>query len=453
MNVVASNRVLAEPKRSTATELNGFRGGDVDDETARELARRADILGPTYHLFYERPLKVSRGSGAYVYDTDNVEYLDMYNNIPGVGHCNPKVALAVYRQMMELNTHTRYLYPSILDYGERLLATFGDSVDHLMLTCTGSEANDLAVRIAQHRRGKQGVIVTENAYHGSTALTAALSPSITGTVSPNNSWVRTVKAPDPYREGAATAERFATDVARTIAELESDGTGFAAFLADMVLSTDGVIAEPVPFFAAVEDLVHRAGGAFIADEVQSGFARLGDGLWGFARHGLRPDIITMGKPMGNGFPVAGLAASDELLAAFGRDIKYFNTFGGSPVAVAAATAVLDEIADRALVENANRLGRRLLDGLAAVAPADPAIGDVRGAGLFVSVEYVDDHDTKRPNARRAAEVVAAMREAHVLISSTGMYANSLKIRPPLIIDDAGIDRFLEIFESVSRRLS
>lgn len=443
---------VTPPVRSTAMSLNSFRGGDgIDPETGRLLKRRADVLGPTYHLFYERPLNLVRGDGAYVYDVDGVEFLDMYNNIPGVGHCNPRVADVVHRQMLTLNTHTRYLHTAILDYGERLLATMPDSVHHMLLTCSGSEANDLAIRIVQHRAGGRGIIVTENAYHGSTDVSAAVSPSISGGVTAGNGWVRTVSAPDPYREGYdAAGPRFAADVERAIAELEADGTGFAGFLADMVLSTDGVIADPTPFFADVERVVHNAGGSFIADEVQSGFGRLGGGMWGFARHGLRPDIVTMGKPMGNGFPIAGLVANHELLADFGRDVTYFNTFAGSPAAVAAATAVLDEIEQRELIAHAADLGARLLDGMKSLAGTDPFIGEVRGAGLFTSVEYVTDLDSKTPNASRAADVIREMRERGVLISSTGTYANSLKVRPPLVIDQKGIDRYLETFEIVSR---
>jgi 4-aminobutyrate aminotransferase-like enzyme len=441
----------AQLERTTASGLNRFDSSRATGEVATEVARRAEALGPTYHLFYEEPLRVQRGEGAYLYDVEGREYLDMYNNIPGVGHSNPRVAEAVYRQMLEVTTHTRYMHPAIVDYAERLLSTFPDSVNHVMLTCTGSEANDLAVRIAQHKNGKRGMIVTDFAYHGSTGISAAISPSITGSVAEGDSWVRTVRAPDPYREGPAAAERFLQEVARAIGELEADGTGFAGFVADMVLSTDGVIPDPTPYFAPVAALVKQAGGAFIADEVQSGFARLGDTMWGFQRHFLEPDMITMGKPMGNGYPVAGLAVSRELLAEFGRDVTYFNTFGGNPAAVAAAGAVLDEIVDRELQANAKRLGGILLEGLRDVQAEDETIGDVRGAGLFVAVEYVSDQDTKTPLPSRAAQIVRDLRSAGVLISSTGAYANSLKIRPPLVIDNAGIERFLETFAAVSRK--
>jgi len=444
---------LGEEGRSELiARFNGYSGaGELDANVQREIERRARTLAPSYNLFYASPVQVASSNGAYLFGPDGTRYLDMYNNIPAVGHANPRVAQAVYDQMRVLNTHTRYLYPSLADYGQRLLATMPAEVDRLFFTNSGSEANDLAVRVARAASSATGVIVTAAAYHGSAGFADAVSP-ISRVVSgmPDPTWLRTVRAPDPYREGDAAGDRFLSDVKEAVADLERSGLGLAAMFSDMVLSTDGVIPDPTTFFGPVVDAVHRHGGFFIADEVQSGFGRLGDGMWGFARHGVIPDLVSMGKPMGNGFPVAGLAGREKVFAAFGKNANYFNTFGGSPVAVAAASAVLDEIEQNDLIARSKRLGKRLIDGLSSLRAFDPWIGDIRGAGLFVAVEYVTDPDAKTPNPRRALDVVARHRQQGVLISNTGAGNNSLKIRPPLVIDDAGIDHFLDVFAAISK---
>ncbi|WP_223694866.1 aspartate aminotransferase family protein [Leifsonia poae] len=433
------------------SRFNGYSGDSELDEATRNLIeRREQTLAPSYNLFYSQPVEVASSAGAYLVGPDGTRYLDMYNNIPAVGHANPRVAKAVYDQMRVLNTHTRYLYPSLADFGQRLLGTMPTELDRLFLTNSGSEANDLAVRVARAATSAQGVIVTAAAYHGSAGYADAISP-ISRVATPGNDpeWLRVVPAPDPYREGPEAAARFAADVGAAALDLERAGYGLAAFFADMILSTDGVIPSPTSLFSQVAVVVHSHGGLFVADEVQSGFGRLGDGLWGFTRHGLTPDLVTMGKPMGNGFPVAGLAGRREVFAAFGKRASYFNTFGGSPVAVAAASAVLDEIEDRELISRSKTLGARLEDGIRRISDVDSSIGDVRGAGLFVAVEYVTDKDEKTPNTARALEVVARHRDRGVLISNTGAANNSLKIRPPLVIDEAGIDHFLEVFAEIS----
>lgn len=438
------------PTRDELLERFNFAASDIDPETRAEVDRRASVLAPSYNLFYSRPVEVSSSEGAYMFGSDGTRYLDMYNNIPAVGHANPRVTAAVAEQMAVLNTHTRYLYPSLADYGTRLLATMPPPVDRLFLTNSGSEANDLAVRIARTFTGNTGVIVTKGAYHGSAGYADAISP-ISRIVSnvPDPEWVRTVAAPDPYREGPAAAARFASDVDAAIDDLNRQGFRIAALFMDMVLSTDGVIPGPLGVFEGAIERVRSSGGIFVADEVQSGFGRLGDGMWGFSRHGIEPDLVTMGKPMGNGFPVAGLAGREPVFAAFARKASYFNTFGGSPVAVAAATAVLDEIEDHQLIARSKEVGTRLIDGLHAMKHLDPGIGDVRGSGLFVAVEYVTDRSSKLPDAARALEIVTRCRDRGVLISNTGTANNSLKIRPPLVIDEAGIDEFLSVFTALS----
>jgi 4-aminobutyrate aminotransferase-like enzyme len=305
------------------------------------LERRASVLGPAYRLFYRDPIHIVRGNGTRLYDVDGVEYLDAYNNVPAVGHCHPAVVAAQSKQAGVLNTHTRYLSTELVEYAERLVDTFPDELSNVMFTCTGSESVDLALRIARHGRSGTGVVVTQNAYHGTTAAAAAISPSL-GASMPLGADVRVVPAPRP-NAGQNVGEKFAADVSAVIEDLHRHGHGVAALITDTIFSSDGVYPDPSGFLQPAVDAVRRSGGVFIADEVQPGFGRTGDGMWGFTRHGITPDLVVMGKPMGNGMPIAALVARPELLAEFGRQVRYFNTFGGNPVAIAAANAVLDVI--------------------------------------------------------------------------------------------------------------
>ncbi|WP_239685100.1 aspartate aminotransferase family protein [Ventosimonas gracilis] len=413
--------------------------------TKGRIKRRSRALGPAYRLFYQQPVEVCRAQGVLLYDSDGNEYLDAYNNVVSVGHCHPKIIAAVHQQMQTLCTHTRYLQDGILDYAEDLLSTFGGKLSasgHAMFTCTGSEANDLALRIAMHHTGKRGIIITHEAYHGNSHLTASISPSL-GDNSPLGTWVRQIPAPDAYRlpkEGLG--QWMAGQVQKQIQDLERHGDGLAAFIVDSAFSSDGVYTHPTDLLAPVAEVVHAAGGLFIADEVQSGFGRLGDSLWGYQRHGVAPDIVTMGKPMGNGFPVAGIAILPEVVESFGRAMRYFNTFGGNSVAMAAAQATLNVIRDEGLLENAQSVGRFLKDGLLELAKSHASIGDVRGSGLYLGVEMVQDRSSKQSSPFAATYLVNALRERRVLISASGFDGNSLKIRPPLVFAKAHAERFL-----------
>jgi 4-aminobutyrate aminotransferase-like enzyme len=312
-----------------------------------------------------------------------------------------------------------------------------------MFTCTGSEANDLALRIARFYTGKTGIIVTEEAYHGNSGAVAAISPSL-GKKSALDPYLRTVAAPDSYRLPAAEIGRkMAEDVARQIADIERHGGGFAAFTADSVFSSDGLYVDPVDVLGPIAEVVRKAGGLFIADEVQSGFGRTGTHLWGHARHKIDPDIVSMGKPMGNGYPVAGIVLRSELVAEFGTSMRYFNTFGGNSVAIAAASAVLDTILEDGLMANAVKIGGQILDGLKDLQKKYDFVGDVRGTGLYFGVELVKDRDLKTPDMDRALAVVNALRDRRILISATGADAHILKIRPPLVFTSDNAGRLLE----------
>ena len=395
-------------------------GADISQADRELIARREAVLGPAYRLFYDRPVHVVRGEGVWLYGADGEAYLDVYNNVACVGHSHPRVVEAIARQAATLNTHTRYLTDLVVDYAERLAAILPRELGRLMFTCTGSEANDLALRIARARTGGTGVIVTANAYHGVTAAIAELSPSL----GPANPLVR----PRARRPGRRICGRCARGPGRHAGPRHPPG---GAAGRHHLLQRRGV-RPIVPDFGEAVAAVRAAGGMFIADEVQAGFGRTGV-AWGFQRHGLTPDLVTMGKPMGNGHPIAGVAARPEVVEAFGREVRYFNTFGGNPVSCAAGLAVLDVIRDEGLEANAREVGAYLRERLA-------PFGGVRGAGLFVGLQL--------ESADEATRVVQALRERRVLISATGPRGDALKIRPPLVFSRANADQFLEALTAV-----
>jgi 4-aminobutyrate aminotransferase-like enzyme len=423
--------------------VNGFdptRAAGLPPATQELIGRRDRVLGRAYRLFYDEPVSFTRGSGVHLYDAEGNAYLDAYNNVPCVGHSHPHVTEAVTRQLATLNTHTRYLTDGVIAYAERLVATHDLAAPaNAMFTCTGSEANDLALRIARHQTGATGIIVTANAYHGVTAALAELSPSLGPNV-PLGAHVRTVTAPGP-------GVNFTAAVAWAISDLERHGHRLAAFLADSLFSSDGLLPDPAGFLAPVAEIVRAAGGLYIADEVQSGFARTGTHMWGYQRHGLTPDIVTMGKPMGNGLPIAGLVARRDILDDFGASARYFNTFGGNPVCVAAAAAVLDVLDAEALPANAVATGAYLNDELSRIARGSAVLGDVRGAGLYLGVDVITPADGA-PSPELASAIVNGMRRRRVLISATGPHGNVLKVRPPLPFLAEHADQFLAAFTDV-----
>jgi 4-aminobutyrate aminotransferase-like enzyme len=418
---------------------------DAHRRDADLLARRRRLLGPAYRQFYEEPLEIVRGKGVHLYDAEGVEYLDAYNNVPCVGHSHPRVVAAIAEQAGRLNTHTRYLGEPILDYSERLLDSLGAGLGHVMFTCTGSEATDLALRIARFHTGAAGVVVTSNAYHGVTTAAAAVSPSLGAAVAPGPE-VRTIAAPSP---GAIDAEeegaRMAAELQVAVAELEAAGHGFAALIADSIFSSDGIVPDPAGFLRPLAAAVTDRGGLFVADEVQAGFARTGGSMWGFERHGITPDLVTMGKPMGNGMPIAAVATRAELLDEFGATVRYFNTFGGNSVSIAAATAVLDVIEDEGLLASADAVGRALLDALVELEGRHEVLRAARGAGLFVGVDLVSP---RGDSAALADRVVEGLRERRVLLAATGPHKDVLKIRPPLLFSFADADRLVTALDDV-----
>jgi 4-aminobutyrate aminotransferase-like enzyme len=430
--------------------VNAYSGASnaaISDADAALIRRRQELLGPAYRLFYEAPLHIVRGEGVWLFDSEGRKYLDVYNNVVPVGHCHPAVVEAIAAQAAVLNTHTRYLHSTIIEYAERLLAIFPNELAHVMFTCTGSEANDLALRLARLYTGVEGVIVTELAYHGVTEAVAEISPSLKPLPS-NLRRVKAVPAPDTYRiPPHGLAERFATDVREAISQLQNNGSGVAALIFDTIFSSDGVFADPPGFVREAVEAVHAAGGLIIADEVQAGFGRTGAGMWGFARHSFVPDLVTIGKPMGNGQPIAGVIMKPQTVEKFAKTNRYFNTFGGNPVSCAAALATLKVIQDEDLITNARTVGTYLMERLRDLSSRHSCIGDVRGSGLFIGVELVQDRATKEADSKVALAIVNTLRQRGILLSATGPQANVLKIRPPLVFQKEHADFLLSALDT------
>lgn len=420
--------------------------------TSSLLERRRRVMGDRAPLFYRRPLQLVRGEGVWVFDADGHRYLDAYNNVPHVGHCHPDVVAALARQAGTLNTHTRYLDEQVVTYSERLVQTFDPSLSNVVLVCTGSEANELALRIAREVTGRRGVICTDFSYHGNTTAVAEISTLLTG---PDRrpDHVRTVPVMDPYRErhgrdDGALIEQYADDVQRAVDELRTSGAGLAAMLVCTAFSNEGLPLVPAGYLERAARIVHDAGGVLIADEVQGGFGRFGTHLWGHAALGAVPDIVTLGKPMGNGHPLAGVVTRPELLEEFTSRQMYFNTFGGNPVSAAVGMAVLDIIERDDLMANARRTGAYVLERLGRLQETHELVGDVRGKGMFFAVELVVDRETKEPAAAQTRLVVEGMRDRGVLISSIGPHDNILKIRPPMPFGSAHADLLVDAMDDV-----
>lgn len=420
--------------------------------TAGLLERRFRVLGRHSPLFYERPLEIVRGEGVWLWDADGKRYLDAYNNVPHVGHCHPHVVEAIARQAAKLNTHTRYLHEAVVSYAERLTATFDPALSSLVMACTGSEANELALRIAKVTTGGEGVICTNCAYHGNTREVAQIS---TWFAPPEGRapWIRAVDPPDTYRglralSGQALEDAYVAEIEAAITSLNSNGISLAAMLICTVYSSEGLPNVPPGFMRRAVELVRKAGGLFIADEVQGGFGRIGHHMWGHQRFGVVPDLVTLGKPMGNGHPVSGVVLGEDLLESFTSRAMYFNTFGGNPVSAAAAHAVLDVLEREKLRENAVAVGDYVVAALGKLAARHPIIGDVRGLGMFFGVELVRDRRTKEPATAEAKRLINAMRDRGILISRIGPKDNILKIRPPMPFTREHADLLLATLDDV-----
>lgn len=419
-------------------------------DPAELIERRRKVLGPALHLTYERPLHAVRGDGVWIYDENGRPHLDAYNNVPHVGHAHPEIVAAISRQSRLINTNTRYLHDAVVEYAERLTARCPESLDVCVFVNSGSEATDVAWRIARAWNGHEGALVMEDAYHGCTEATAALSPIRwpKGATPPH---VRCLAAPDTCRGRWATGDanaavRFAEDADRRIAELDASDMKPAALVVDTALCTNGVPDVPEGWLAAVADRVRSAGGLVVADEVQYGFGRPGTCFWGFELHGIVPDLVVLGKSAANGMPLGAVITRADVLRRFRDRHHLFSTFGGNPVATAAGIAVMNVIGDEDLQTNARETGACLRQRLEALMREHESIGRVSGRGLFCIVDIVEDRDTGRPNSALAARLQNTMRDEGVLVGLEGRHDSFLKIRPPMPFGPAHTDLLIAALE-------
>ena len=417
------------------------------------LRRRAAALAPSYQLFYDDPVQLVHGEGVWVFDADGNRYLDCYNNVPSVGHAHPRVVAAVANQTALINTHTRYLHEHVVELAERLAASLAGDLSTCYFVCTGTEANDLAVQIARVVTGHHGVVVTERSYHGNSDLVGKLSTD-SYPESERPDWLGVVEPPNtyrgPFREPEADlGAKYASMVDDSLIELDRRGHGLAAALIDSSWDSNGVLIAPDDYVDRVAASVRTAGGLVIADEVQAGYCRLGHNFWGHANYDLVPDIVTIGKPMGAGHPVAAVVTTPDIAARFAERRNYFNTFGGNPVSAAVALAVLDVIADEDLLSNSATTGALLGAGLAELASRRHVIGHVQGSGLFWGLDLVADRATREPVAYADAKRLAsALRNRGILAGVTGRYTNVLKLRPPLVFQPAHVELLLPTLDDV-----
>lgn len=428
--------------------------GADDDPVLRKrdlAAKRTTVLGSSLSLSYDDPIHMVRGLGAYLYDDAARRYLDTVNNVPHVGHGNRRVAEAIARHSRLLNTNTRYLHGEIVALADELLAHFPAPLEVVFLVCSGSEANELALRMARNHTGNDGVVCLEGGYHGNTGGLVEVSQYKFDGPGGRGPSDRVAVAPMPdvyrgrYRRGAGLtddelAQRYADDMARAAARLAAS---VAAFIAEPILGCGGQIEPPPGYLDAAFRHIRRAGGVCIADEVQVGFGRVGDAFWGFELQDVVPDIVTLGKPMGNGHPVAAVVTTREIADSFANGMEYFSTFGGNPVSCAAARAVLAEIRDRGLQEHAHTVGGGLLRGLREITSDHPIVGDVRGRGLFLGIEFVRDRASREPFPAACSYLVNRAREMGVLLSVDGPAHNVIKIKPPLVFGEAEAELLLE----------
>ena len=426
-----------------------------DPGWSNTLAGRQRHLAPSLGVSYRRPLKIVRGWRQYLYDETGRAYLDVYNNVPLVGHGHPRVVRAAQEQLALLNTNTRYLHDTIVRFAERLTALLPEPLSVCVFLNSGSEANELALRLARAHTGRRDVIVLEHAYHGHTTTLVDLSPyKFEGPGGEGRRpWVHVAPLPDVYRgrwrrDDPEAGVKYAQGVGAIVAHLRVEERGPAAFLGESVPSVAGQIVFPPGYLAEAFRHVREAGGVCIMDEVQTGFGRLGSHRWGFEKQGVVPDIVVLGKPIANGFPLGAVVTTPEIAASFDNGMEFFSTFGGNPVACAAGLAVLDVLEEEHLQDRAWRVGQHLLAGLRRLQERHNLIGDVRGAGFFLGVELVRDRTTLEPASEEAAYVVERLRERGVLTGVDGPGHNVLKLRPPLILSREDADLFLAMLGEV-----
>ena len=436
---------------AASSSLRTACGVPTPDVTDRErlLSTRHDRLGRNLSLAHGTPLHITRGRGQFLIASDGRPYLDLVNNVCHVGHCHPRVVQAISEQASTLNTNTRYLHDSILRYAERLVDTMPPPLSVCYFVNSGSEANELALRMARSATGGHDAVVVDGAYHGSTPNCVSMSPykfNGKGGSGPSD-WVHVVPMPDTYRgphRGDDAGAAYAIEAADVIGAACRNGRAVAALFIESMLSCGGQIPLPDGYLSAAAEYARRAGAVYVADEVQVGFGRVGEAFWGFQLHDVTPDIVVLGKPMGNGHPMGAVVTTPEIAASFDNGMEFFSTFGGNPVSCRCGLAVLDAIEEESLQERARRLGDRFRSGLRTLQAQHPEIGDVRGHGLFLGIDLVLDASQRTPNPGLARTVVNIMAERGVLLSTDGPHGNVIKIKPPLVLDEADIDMTIRL---------
>ncbi|GAA4911646.1 aspartate aminotransferase family protein [Nesterenkonia rhizosphaerae] len=415
------------------------------------LSRRFATMGRHEPLFYNEPLHLVSAHGVWLTDISGRRYLDAYNNVPHVGHCHPRIVEALRSQASTLNIHTRYLNEHVVDYSEELLSRFEPSLNRVLLTNSGSEANDLAFRMAAQHTGARGILVTDHSYHGNTTLLAGITTGLR-THEPLAAHVRAFPVPDldaaenRDRDEQEILQEALEQVQRAAEELVAAGHGVSAVIMETLFSTEGLPRVPEGFVTGVAETVRSAGGLVIADEVQSGLGRLGSHFWGYQKHGLIPDLVTLGKPLGNGHPVAGVVTTGDLLEEFGSRNEYFNTFGGNPVSAAVAHEVLRVIDEEQLTQRCAQLGDLVAQRMQQLVQAHPRLGAAKGSGLFFGLSVFADEDHRQPDGASAKALVESVKEAGVLLSRIGPSGSVLKIRPPLALSQQELPVLLEAVE-------
>jgi len=440
-----------------ASGISGRPTGHAGAPPAELMQRRKRCIGPSLSVSYKEPLKIVRGRGQFLFDYRGRPYLDLVNNICHVGHCHPRVVAAGQRQMAELNTNTRYLYDGLTDYAERLCATMPEPLSVCYFVNSGSEANELAIRLARTHTGWQDMLVVDAAYHGNTGRLVSISPykfMRSGGSGAAEPWVHMVPMADGYRgqhkgQGLQAGVAYGDAVGEIIGAAASP---VAAFITETIWSCGGQVVPPQGYLRTAFDHVRNAGGVCIVDEVQVGFGRVGSTFWGFQLQDVVPDIVVMGKPMGNGHPMGAVVTTPEIAASFANGMEYFNSFGGNPVSCAIGLAVLDVIEDESLQPRALQLGNHFKSGLEGLAQKHPLIGDVRGEGLFIGAELVTDRDTREPAAGAATAIVNQMKGRGILMSTDGPLDNVLKIKPPMVITEGDVDMALRCLDEVLVRI-
>jgi 4-aminobutyrate aminotransferase-like enzyme/Ser/Thr protein kinase RdoA (MazF antagonist) len=436
------------PEKTTAALRDAGGAGQAVVKPAGDLfERRSKVLGRQLELSYGKPVHAVRGAGVFLWEPDGSRLLDAYNNVPSVGHAHPEVVAAIARQAGQICSNTRYLHETVVAYAERLTRTMPQGLSKCIFVNSGSEANDTAWRIAKAVTGKTGAIIIANAYHGITDAVAALSPYSGPMALPTPPHVETLEPPDGYRgrfrDHPDAARLYAADVDRAIDALAKRGHGVAAFFIDSALTAHGILDAPENWLALVAEKIQAAGGLVVGDEVQSGFGRCGDAFWGFATHGIVPDLVTMGKPMANGHPVGAVVMREDIHAAFTSRVDFFSTFGGNPVSAAAALATLDVMERDRLQENCRTTGARFRDQIRMLSQRHAAIGDVRGRGLMIGVDIVADRLSREAAPREARRIANRMRDLGVLVGVDGPFGNVLKIRPPMPFNAEHADMAVE----------